>query len=69
MADDIKYRLWLMEQLGCKTVKNLKRHGFAAYFAGDTKEAFELVMEKISKYESFGFGGSSTTRALGLPKI
>lgn len=69
MTDDIKYRLWLSEQLGRRTVKNLKRHGFRAYFAGDTKEAVERVMEEIGRYERFGFGGSSTTRALNLPEI
>ncbi|NOY68619.1 MAG: lactate utilization protein [Deltaproteobacteria bacterium] len=69
MTNDIKYRLWLSEQLGRTTIKNLKHHGFNACFAVDAKEARQLVLKEVSKDESFGFGGSSTTRALGLPEI
>ena len=66
---DTQYHAWLWEKLGFKTVENLKKHGFDACFTQNPEEARDLILAKIRRYESFGFGGSSTTRALDLPKI
>jgi L-lactate utilization protein LutB len=61
-----EYQLWLWEKLGKKCVKNLTKHGFDAYFSPTVSEAANLIYEMISGYETFGFGGSHTTRALGI---
>lgn len=66
---DTQYQAWLWEQLGYKTAENLKKHGFDACFSQDMEEARDLILDKIGRYESFGFGGSATTRALGLPGV
>lgn len=60
------YQAWLWGKLGEKCVKNLKKHGFDAHFAVTEEEARSLALEMTSGYESFGFGGSDTTRALGI---
>ncbi|MCP4576311.1 MAG: lactate utilization protein [Deltaproteobacteria bacterium] len=61
-----EYKSWLWEKLGRKCVESLKKHGFDAHFAVNEKEARKLALEMTSGYESFGFGGSDTTRALGI---
>ena len=61
-----EYQLWLWEKLGKKCVKNLRKHRFEAYFSATVNEAADLIFEMISEYETFGFGGSETTRALGI---
>ena len=60
------YQSWLWEKLAETSVSNLKKHGFEAYFAATVNEARDLIFEMISGYETFGFGGSDTTRVLGL---
>ena len=57
---------WLWEKLGKKTVRALNKHGFDAHFVETTDEARELILGMVSSYESFGFAGSHTTRALGV---
>ena len=57
---------WLWEKQGEKTVKALKDHGFDAHFVQTVEEARDLILNMVSTYESFGFGGSHTTRSLGL---
>jgi len=47
-------------------VKALKSHGFDARFVSSEEDAKKMIMEMISGYETFGFGGSNTTRALGI---
>lgn len=64
---DIHYRIWLGEQMGHRAVENLKKHGFDAHFSTSTEEARDLVLALAHKFETIGFGGSSTTRALELP--
>jgi len=61
-----EYQRWLWEKLGQECVKNLKNHGFDAHFVASEEEARDLVLSLIKGYESFGFGGSDTIRALGL---
>jgi len=60
------YQLWLWEKLGEKCVKNLKKHGFDAHFVSSPDAARDLILDMISDYDTFGFGGSDTTRSLGL---
>ena len=60
------YQSWLREKLAEKCVKNLKKHGFDAHFVNTSEEAKELVLKMISGLDSFGFGGSDTTRSLGV---
>jgi L-lactate utilization protein LutB len=57
---------WLWEKQGEKCVKALKDHGFDAHFVSTVEEARDLIVSMISAYETFGFGGSHTTRSLGL---
>jgi L-lactate utilization protein LutB len=57
---------WLWEKQGEKCVKALKDHGFDAHFVSTVEEARDLIVSMISGYETFGFGGSHTTRSLGL---
>ncbi len=64
---DALYRTWLGEQLGHRTVENLKKHGFGAHFVANVEDAGDLIIEMVQRFTTFGFGGSSTTRALDLP--
>ncbi len=57
---------WLWEKQGEKCVKALKDHGFDAHFVSSVEEARDLILNMVSGYETFGFGGSHTTRSLGL---
>jgi len=57
---------WLWQKLGEACVKNLEKHFFDAHLTATIGEARKIVMEMISGYESFGFGGSDTTRALNI---
>jgi len=60
------YQSWLWEKLGERCVKNLKKHGFDAHFVSTPDEAKDLILGMVSGYETFGFGGSDTTRSLGI---
>ncbi|MCG6878260.1 MAG: lactate utilization protein [Deltaproteobacteria bacterium] len=60
------YQSWLWGKLGEKCVKNLKKHGFDAHFAATVEDAKGLIMNMVKEFETFGFGGSDTTRALGI---
>jgi len=66
MTMENTYGSWLWEKLGEKCVNNLKRHGFDAHFVASRDDARDLILNMISDYETFGFGGSDTTRSLGL---
>jgi hypothetical protein len=63
---DQTFKNWLWQKKAEKCVEALKKHDFDACFVRDTAEAKELVLEMIKDYEIFGFGGSSTTRQLGI---
>jgi L-lactate utilization protein LutB len=63
---DKEHQTWLWMKWGEKCVKNLQKHGFDAHFASDGDKARNLILEMVSGYETFGFGGSSTTRGIGL---
>lgn len=60
------FQNWLWQKKAEKCVEALKKHDFDAYFVQDTVEAKELVLEIIKDYETFGFGGSNTTRQIGI---
>ena len=60
------YQKWLWQKWGEKCVENLKKHGFDAHFAETAEEARKLILNMVSDYDSFGFAGSDTTRALGV---
>jgi hypothetical protein len=62
------FRSWLWEKLAKKCIQNLKKHGFDAHYVSGEQEARDLILEKISGCQTFGFGGSDTTRALRLPE-
>ncbi|OQX03144.1 MAG: lactate utilization protein C [Desulfobacteraceae bacterium IS3] len=64
--NDTIFRNWLNEKIAEECVNNLKKHGFDAHFFQTAQEAGRAVLEMVSGYQSFGFGGSSTTRSLGL---
>jgi L-lactate utilization protein LutB len=61
-----EYQTWHWEKLGQKCVENLKKHAFDAHFADRAEDAAKLILDMVSGYDSFGFGGSDTTRALGI---
>ena len=63
------YHAWLWEKLGEKCVKNLKKHGFDAHFAATPEDAKTVILNMISEFETYGFGGSDTTRALGITEV
>lgn len=67
MTTELRYDKWLGGKLGERCVQNLRKHGFDAHFVSTLEEAGALVMDLLVPYERFGFGGSATTRALGLP--
>jgi len=60
---------WLWEKQGETCVKALKDHGFDAHLVSTVEEARDLILSMVSGYETFGFGGSHTTRSLGLTEI
>lgn len=57
---------WLWEKTARRCVKNLAKHGFDAQFVADVDTATTQILDMVASFESFGFGGSSTTRALGV---
>lgn len=63
---DITLQPWLWEKTAQRCVKNLIKHGFDAHFTPDINQAAAAILEMIAPFDAFGFGGSSTTRALGL---
>ena len=62
----VNYRQWIGRKQAEKCIENLKKHGFEALFFQNCAEARAHVLKTISEYESFGFGGSDTTRKLDL---
>jgi hypothetical protein len=64
MAHD--YQDWLWNKQTEQCVNALKKHGFDAYRVGTTAEAKTLILGMVSEYQTFGFGGSDTTRQIGV---
>jgi len=63
------YRAWQGEKLGQRCVENLKKHDFDAHFTSDKETATSLILSMVSGFNTFGFGGSDTTRTLGLDQM
>lgn len=61
-----KYKNWLNRKKGERCISSLKKHGFDAHFIEDLESAKLLVYDLAKSYASFGFGGSDTTRKLGV---
>jgi hypothetical protein len=61
-----EYHSWLWEKLAEKCIKNLKSHGFDAHFVSTIDDARDVILKMVSRFETFGFGGSNTARALGV---
>jgi len=61
-----QYQAWLWDKAAERCVKNLKDHDFDAHFFKTQTEAKAAILEMVEHHESFGFGGSDTTRAIGL---
>ncbi|MDL2274957.1 lactate utilization protein [Desulfosarcina sp. OttesenSCG-928-G10] len=57
---------WLFEQAARQCVKNLSRHDFDAHYYPDREAAVSAILKMAAPFSTFGFGGSSTTRGLGL---
>jgi hypothetical protein len=57
---------WLWEKTARRCVKNLIKHDFDAHFVPDVQTAATHILEMVAPFKSFGFGGSSTTRRLGV---
>ncbi len=60
------YHHWLREKLGSRCVDNLRKHGFDADFFDNRDLACQAILEKAAPFQRVGFGGSETTRSLGL---
>jgi hypothetical protein len=60
------YKKWLKENHARECIKNLKKHDFDALFFQDLDTARSFILKKIASYDSFGFGGSDTTRQLDI---
>jgi hypothetical protein len=60
------YSQWIGQKQAEKCIENLKKHGFEALFFHNCAEARAHVLKTISEYDSFGFGGSDTTRKLDI---
>ena len=67
--DRTTYGSWLGEQRGKVCVENLKKHRFDAHFVETVEDARTLLLKMVDGYQRFGFGGSDTTRSLGLLDI
>ena len=57
---------WLNEKRAETCVRNLKKHGFDASYFPRLEPARTFILQKVSAYTSFGFGGSDTTRQLNI---
>ena len=64
---EAQYQAWLWEKLGHETIENLKKHGFAGNFLATQDEGRDFVTDLVRDYNTIGFGGSATLRALDIP--
>ncbi len=60
------YRRWHRRKIGENCIEALKRHGFDARWAETADEARGICLQIAADFDTFGFGGSDTSRALGL---
>ncbi len=64
MADD--HTPWLWRRWGEACAEALRKHDFDALFVETPAQAGEHILDRVADLETFGFGGSATTRSLGL---
>jgi hypothetical protein len=64
--NNVDYNQWLGRKQAEKCLENLNKHGFKALFFSNCAEARAYVLKATSGCESFGFGGSDTTRKLDI---
>jgi L-lactate utilization protein LutB len=64
--EDTQYHQWLWETTAERCVKNLRDHAFDAHFFKTRAAAKDAILGMVDTHETFGFGGSDTTRAIGL---
>jgi LUD domain len=64
--ESVDYNQWLGRKQAETCVANLNKHGFEALFFSNSAQARTHILETITGYESFGFGGSDTTRSLDI---
>lgn len=60
------HQKWLWERRGDQCVTALKKHDFDAHLVSSGDEARAMILEMVSIHDTFGFGGSDTTRRIGL---
>ncbi|MFZ5573086.1 MAG: lactate utilization protein [Thermodesulfobacteriota bacterium] len=60
------YHTWLGQKIGETCIRNLNKHGFDAHWAEDRQGALEVILGVAADCATVGFGGSDTTRSLGL---
>ncbi len=63
---ETEYEKWLGEKKAEACVKNLKKRQFDAHFADSEETARGMILKMAEGLESFGFGGSTTVRELGV---
>jgi len=68
MNSSSDYRAWHREALARQCVDNLKAHQFDAHYLPDIPSARDMILAMVAPYQTIGFGGSDTVRALGLPE-
>jgi hypothetical protein len=67
--DDQSANQWRWEKIAEQCVKNLTKNGFDAHYVPDTQDATDKILAMVAPFQSFGFGGSSTTRQLGVMDV
>lgn len=61
-----RYLRWRCRKIGEQCVKHLRSRGFDAALTASADAAQSMILEMVTGFDTFGFGGSETTRALGL---
>ncbi|MDL2269698.1 lactate utilization protein [Desulfosarcina sp. OttesenSCG-928-A07] len=64
--DNAAYESWVWEKTANRCVGNLLHHDFDAHYHPDAESAVSAILQMAAPFSSFGFGGSSTTRSLGI---
>ncbi|MGD8250922.1 MAG: lactate utilization protein [Desulfobacterales bacterium] len=61
-----RYVRWRDRKTAEQCVKQLRGRGYDAALALSVNAAQSMILKMVTDYETFGFGGSMTTRAMGL---
>lgn len=60
---------WLGEKQAGICVSHLIKHRFDAHFVQNRRLAMDLIVQMVSGFETFGFGGSNTLDQLGVKDV